>query len=116
MAMSSRDRVLTALNHEEPDRVPLFIGATGVTSVLGPGYPRLRRHLGVADGPVRLLSRTFQYTWLDEEVMEKLGSDARPVMPAPRLGAAPRHLPGRHGGRLGRHVAAAAGDRVLRGG
>jgi uroporphyrinogen decarboxylase len=83
MGMSSRDRVLAALNHEEPDRVPLFVGASGVTSVLGPGYGKLRRHLGVPDGPVRMISRTFQYTWLDEEVMVKLGSDARPAMPAP---------------------------------
>ena len=41
--MTSRDRVLTALNHEEPDRVPLFVGTSGVTTMLGPGYDRLKR-------------------------------------------------------------------------
>ena len=27
--MTPRDRVLTVLNHEESDRVPLFLGASG---------------------------------------------------------------------------------------
>ena len=45
--MTSRDRAPAALNHEEPDRVPLFIGTSGATSVLGPGYERLKVHLAV---------------------------------------------------------------------
>jgi uroporphyrinogen decarboxylase len=83
MAMTSRDRVLTALNHEEPDRVPLFVGTSGVTSVLGPGYERLREHLGVRGGPIRWFSKQFQYVWPDEEVLARLGSDGRPEMPGP---------------------------------
>jgi uroporphyrinogen decarboxylase len=74
-----------ALNHEEPDRVPLFIGTSGATSVLGPGYPRLSEHLRARAGATRWLSRPLQYVWMDEEVMEKLGSDGRPVMPGPAL-------------------------------
>ena len=75
MAMSSRDRVLAALNHEEPDRVPLFIGTSGATTVLGPGYVRLAEHLGIRTGPIRWLSRPLQYTWMDEEVMERVHDD-----------------------------------------
>ena len=29
MGLMPRERVLCALNHQEPDRVPLFIGAGG---------------------------------------------------------------------------------------
>lgn len=83
MAMSSRDRVLASLNHEEPDRVPLFIGTSGATTVLGPGYERLAKHLGIRTGPVRWLSRALQYTLMDEEVLERLGSDGRCVVPGP---------------------------------
>jgi uroporphyrinogen decarboxylase len=84
MGMSSRDRVLTALNHEEPDRVPLFIGTSGATSVLGPGYPALKAHLGIRGGAEqRWLSRPLQYVWMDDEVMERLGSDGRPAVPGP---------------------------------
>lgn len=79
--MTSRERVLTALNHEEPDRVPLFLGTTGVTSVMGPGYPRLRAHLGMPAVPVRWFSKPLQYVWMDDDILERLGSDGRAVMP-----------------------------------
>ena len=36
MVLTSRERVLCALNHEEPDRVPLFIGTSGATTLLAP--------------------------------------------------------------------------------
>jgi uroporphyrinogen decarboxylase len=83
MSFSSRDRVLCALNHEEPDRVPLFIGANSPTTVLGPGYETLRSYLGLPDGPTRLFSKAFQYTWMDEDVMLRLGNDGRPIVPGP---------------------------------
>jgi uroporphyrinogen decarboxylase len=83
MELSPRERALCALRHEEPDRVPLFMGANSATTVLGPGYDRLRSHLGIQGGPVRLFSKAFQYTWMDEEVMTRLGSDARPIVPGP---------------------------------
>jgi uroporphyrinogen decarboxylase len=71
------------LSHEEPDRVPLFIGTSGATTVLGPGYERLRSYLGVRGGPTRWLSRPLQYAWMDEEVLVRLGSDGRPIAPGP---------------------------------
>jgi uroporphyrinogen decarboxylase len=71
------------LNHEEPDRAPLFFGSSGVTSILGPGYEKLKAHLGIQCGPVRWFAKQFQYVWPDEEVMFRLGSDARTVVPGP---------------------------------
>ena len=81
MSFSPRQRVLCALNHEEPDRVPLFVGTSGVTTVLGPGYEKLKAHLGIRGGPTRWFSKQFQYARMDEEVLLRLGSDARPVTP-----------------------------------
>ncbi|MEI7601439.1 MAG: uroporphyrinogen decarboxylase family protein [Aestuariivirga sp.] len=63
--------------------MPLFIGTSGVTTLLGPAYERLKTHLGVRGGPPRWLSRPLQYAWLDEEVFQKLGSDARPMVAGP---------------------------------
>ncbi len=83
MSPSSRDRVLCALDHREPDRVPLFVGTSGVTSVLLPGYAHLKACLGIRGGPERCFSKPLQYTWLDEEVLVRLGSDGRPVTPGP---------------------------------
>jgi uroporphyrinogen decarboxylase len=83
MGFTSRQRVLCALNHEEPDRVPLFIGTSGATTVLGPGYEKLKAHLGIRCGPIRWLSKPMQYTWMDEEVLVRLGSDGRPIVAGP---------------------------------
>ncbi len=82
MAMTPRERVLCALNHEEPDRVPIFFGTTGATTMLVPGYARFADYLGVRSAP-RLLSRTMQYARLDEEVMLRYGVDGRPLLPGP---------------------------------
>ena len=52
--MNSRERVLTALNHGEPDRVPIdFSGhrSSGITATL---YPKLRAFMGLPPRPVRV--------------------------------------------------------------
>ena len=83
MAWTSRERILSALNHEEPDRVPLYIGSCGLTSVLGPAYPALRAHLGLPAAPVRCEPRAFQYARMGEDALRRLGGDARPIYPGP---------------------------------
>ena len=83
--MTSRERVLCSLNHEEPDRVPFFLGTSGVTSMLMPAYERLKAHLGIQALP-RYMSRTFRYAQFDEEVLVRLGSDGRPLLAGPAPG------------------------------
>ena len=79
--LTSRERVLTALTHEEPDRVPIIFGTEGSTSMLAPGYKVLKRHLGLAQQKeVRLFSRSFQYARIDEEVMAFFQTDFRPLL------------------------------------
>jgi uroporphyrinogen decarboxylase len=80
--LNSRERVLTALDHQEPDRVPIFFGTSGVTTMLLPAYERFKELLGVST-PQRALSRAFQYAQIDEEVMRRLGADGRPLIPGP---------------------------------
>jgi uroporphyrinogen decarboxylase len=87
MMLNSRERVLTALNHEEPDRVPVFFGTSGVTTMLAPGYEKLKAHLGIT-APTRVFWRGLQYVEMDEEAMLWAGSDGRPLIP----GAAPAPL------------------------
>ena len=90
--LTSRERVLCALNHEEPDRVPIMFGGSGATSMLAPAYNQLKAYLGIR-GETRVSSRIFQYTLLDEEVMARFGSDFRPLVPGPALSTLARELP-----------------------
>lgn len=80
--LTSRERVLCALNHEEPDRVPIFFGTSGVTTMLAAAYDRLKAHLGVRT-ETKVFWRALQYALLDEEVMVRCGSDGRPLIPGP---------------------------------
>ena len=80
--LTSRDRVLSALNHEEPDRVPIFFGTSGATTMLAPGYERLKAHLGITK-ETTIFWRGLQYVLMDEEALAWSGSDGRPLIPGP---------------------------------
>lgn len=80
--MTSRDRVLCALNHEEPDRVPIFFGTSGVTTMNTAAYDRFKAHLGLRT-QTQSFWRALQYATLDEEVMAQFHSDGRPLIPGP---------------------------------
>jgi uroporphyrinogen decarboxylase len=80
--MTGRERVLCALNHEEPDRVPIFFGTSGATTMLAPGYEKLKAHLGITR-PTTVFWRGLQYVLMDEEVMAWAGSDGRPLIAGP---------------------------------
>jgi uroporphyrinogen decarboxylase len=71
--------VLLALNHQEPDRVPIVFGADGSTAMLVPAYKNLKQHLGIAT-ETRLFDRAFQYARIDEELMVRFGSDIRTLV------------------------------------
>lgn len=76
--MTPRERVWAAVNHQEPDRVPLDIGGGASTSIIVEGYEKLKEHLGVKAEP-RILNKVFRMARLDESVMQRLGSDCRPL-------------------------------------
>jgi uroporphyrinogen decarboxylase len=88
---TSRDRVLCALGREEPDRVPIFFGTSGVTTMLAAAYDRLKAHLGMP-GETRVFWRALQYALLDEEVMARFHSDGRPLIPGPAPATLEREL------------------------
>lgn len=49
--MKSRERVQLALNHQQPDRVPLELGGAGITSASAETQRRLREALGLQTPP-----------------------------------------------------------------
>jgi uroporphyrinogen decarboxylase len=80
--LTSRERVLCALNHEEPDRVPIFFGTSGATTMLAPGYERLKAHLGITR-ETTVFWRGLQYVLMDEEALAWAGSDGRTLLAGP---------------------------------
>jgi len=77
--MTPRERVLTSLNHEEPDRVPLDLGGLATTIEAVP-YNELKKYLGI-----RSETKLFLRDHVDppEEILERFGIDTRYVRMKP---------------------------------
>ncbi|MCB0245039.1 MAG: hypothetical protein KDI12_16630 [Anaerolineae bacterium] len=71
---SHRERVLTAFNHHEPDRVPLDLMGNA-TMLLDETYVRLRDHLGLAPIPPVRSGTTANF--YDERILEHFDIDFR---------------------------------------
>lgn len=80
--MTSRDRVLSALAHREPDHVPLDIGGSDVTGIHRDAYRRLARFLGLHDD-VHLYHRVQQLALPSDEMLQSLEVDVRPLVAQP---------------------------------
>jgi len=72
--MITQERMMTALNHQDPDRVPIDVGGGTSTSIGVEGYERLKQYLRVTAEP-QVLNKAFRIARLDESVMKRLGSD-----------------------------------------
>jgi uroporphyrinogen decarboxylase len=68
--MTSRQRVLTALNHREPDRVPLDLSGHRSSGIAAMAYARLREFLGLPKRPVRIYDPVQQLAIVDEDVLQ----------------------------------------------
>ena len=73
--MTSRERVLTTLNHQVPDRVPIDLGGNQ-TGIHRNAYRHLIQHLGIAD-EVRILDAVQQLAVPCESVLERFHVDTR---------------------------------------
>jgi len=73
--MTSRERVTLALNHREPDRVPIDLGSSAVTGIMVTTYARLRSKLGVNDRPPRVIDLLQMLGEVEVPVLDKLGCD-----------------------------------------
>ena len=47
--MNRRERVLAALNHQEPDRVPIDLGGSDSSGITAIAYNHLKSYLGIED-------------------------------------------------------------------
>jgi uroporphyrinogen decarboxylase len=79
--MNPRERVLTALGHREPDRIPFDLGSTKVTGITRNAYLNLARHLGEEMGTFEFYDVTQQLAMMGEGVLRRLEVDTRGLMP-----------------------------------
>ena len=79
--MNHRERLLTALNHQEPDRIPVDLGSTGITTLTVGAYQDLMAHLGLPIGKLQLSDHIQRLAVVDEAVLTRFDADTRMVQP-----------------------------------
>jgi len=73
--MTSRERIIAAINHREPDYVPLDLGATGQTGISASTLYQLRKAYGLPEHPIRI-SEPFQLLGeIEEDLRRTIGAD-----------------------------------------
>jgi uroporphyrinogen decarboxylase len=74
--MTHRERVLRALNHQEPDRVPLDLGGSRSSSLVVEAHERLSRYLGSPEPP-RIFSKWLNIAHPSEAMLQRFDIDTR---------------------------------------
>lgn len=75
--MNSRERMMTALAHREPDRIPFDLGGLLQSGVHLHAYARLRRFLGLPTTAPKAQTFVVQTARLEEDFLERLQVDTR---------------------------------------
>jgi uroporphyrinogen decarboxylase len=73
--MTSRERVLAALNHQEPDRIPIDLSGHRSSGIAAMAYARLREFLGFPKRPIRVYDPVQQLAIVDEDVLQRFRVD-----------------------------------------
>jgi len=72
---ASRERLLTALDHKEPDRIPIDFGGTAITGVHASCVAALRDHYGLEKRPVRIHEPYQMLGLVEDDLREAMGLD-----------------------------------------
>ena len=94
-----RERVLQAINHQQPDRVPIDLGGHRSSGMMAIAYNKLKKYLGITTGDIYVYDVVQQLAIIEPEVLERFGVDTiemgRGFALSPaglaRLGAPRRH-------------------------
>ena len=81
MSDTRRKRILDAVNHKQPDRVPLDFGGTTCTGIHCSLVAELREYYGLEKRLVKAFDTFQMLGWIDQDLMDAMELDAALVMP-----------------------------------
>jgi len=79
--MTSRDRILKTLSHEEPDRIPFDLAGSTWTGITNTAYQNLRKYLGKKESVPEWSDVIQQIVIPAEALLDELQVDTRGVFP-----------------------------------
>lgn len=77
--MTSRERILAAINHRQPDKIPVDMGATPSSGISAIAYSNLVKHIGKSSLPVLIYDVVQQLAQPDDQIIELFGIDVLDV-------------------------------------
>lgn len=75
MTMTPRERVLAALNHQQPDKVAVDFGGHRSSGIAAMAYVKLRKALKLPERPIRVYDPIQQLAIIDDDVLERFQID-----------------------------------------
>jgi uroporphyrinogen decarboxylase len=72
---TSRERVLQAVNHQVPDRVPIDLGGHRSSGIMAIAYHKLKQHLGITSGDIYVYDFVQQLAIIEPPVLDRFGVD-----------------------------------------
>ena len=73
--MNSRERVIAAVNHQQPDQVPIDFGGHRSSGIMAIAYKKLKEYLGIETGDIYVYDFIQQLAVIEPEVLQCLPSD-----------------------------------------
>ena len=74
IGVNSRERVLAAINHVAPDRVPIDLGGTRQSGIHASTYHALKQRLGIRT-PTRVFDVYQMLAEIEQPILERFGAD-----------------------------------------
>ena len=81
--MTHRERIISALEHKEPDRIAVELGATESSGIMGIAYNNLKNYLGIT-GKTQIYDMMQMIAKVEMPVVEAVGSDAIALLIEPK--------------------------------
>ena len=73
--MTSRERILASLNHQQPNRPPIDFGGHRSSGIMAIAYNKLKRHLGIETSDIYVYDMMQQLAVIEPEVLDYFGVD-----------------------------------------
>lgn len=79
--MTSKERIRAAIEHRQPDRVPVDFGASFITGIHCSVVDNLRRHYGLEPRPVKVCEPYQMLGFVEDDLKDALGVDTASIFP-----------------------------------
>jgi len=73
--MTSRERIIAAIEHREPDKVPIDLGSTPSSGISVIGYNNLKKKLGITTGKTLVYDVVQQLAQPEDEILDLFNID-----------------------------------------